>query len=436
MGTQARNALHTVAAIGNPEGYLRWRAAHDGDPFRVRFPGLPPVWFTGHPDGAREIFRAPLESLEPPTPNPIAPLVGSSSLILLSGAAHQHVRKLLGPAFHRAQIRGYADIIAAAARAETARWRPGGRVEVGAAARSITLRVILEAVLGVDDARRRAEYVGAVSELLNAYTGPLMFLPPLRQRFFGRSGWDRFCRARDSLNGLLDADLAQRRPATAGRDIASSLLAAGAARPELRAQLVTLLIAGHETTATAVGWALYRLHRDPLLLDRVRGELDQHVDSVQPAQLADLPLLGAVCDEALRLHPPVPIVLRQLTEPLEVRGQRIPAGHVAGVALPLLHTDPAAWGSDAAAFNPDRFDTERATPFEFAPFGGGHRRCIGATLAEYEMRIVVATILSQSRLALPAPDRVRPIPPAVPHGIATRSRRPLLLDVMSLQTAG
>lgn len=433
-------ALHALAAGLDFERYFRWRRAREGDPFYVRFPGFGAVLFTGTPAGAGDLFRAPIDLLEPPRPNPIEPLVGPASLILTSGAAHRRDRTLLAPLFHGARIRAYGELIRTATLDEIgggpAPWRPGARVDSRAAARSITLRVILEAVFGVRAHRRRAAYTAAITEFLTAFSGPLLLVPALRRGAFGRAPWDRFVAARARLDRLIREDLAERESAARqdDSDILGLLLSAryddGSAPTdaEIGDQLRTLLVAGHETTATSLVWALYHLHRAPEALRKLRAELREAGDS--PAEIAALPYLDAVCQETLRLRPPVPIVLRRVTEPYELRGVRLAAGDTMGLALPLLHSDPDIW-DDPERFRPERFLDRRYGPFEFAPFGGGHRRCVGASLADYELRIVLATLLGRVRLALPPRYARGRAPLSVPHNIATGPHRSIPFDVLA-----
>lgn len=431
------NLVHAIAAALDPERYFRWRRVHDGDPFVVRFPRLGEVLFTGTPTGAADIFRAAMDLSEPPQPNPIAPLVGDASLILVAGEQHRRDRALLLPPLHGQRMRAYGRVIRDAAIAETARWQPGATVDSQQASRSITLRVILEAVFGVDSHDRRDRYARIVREFLSAYSGVLLLAPALRRRIMGLGPWARFLRLRDEFDALLTADIERRRSKVDNvDDVLGMLLTAQyddgsrMGDADLREQLRTLLVAGHETTATSVVWALFHLHREPAVLGRLLTEIESLGPDPEPDALAKLPYLAAVCQETLRLHPTVPIVLRRLRGPLTVNGVPRRAGDIVGVALPLLHSDSAVW-SDARRFDPDRFLGRRYSPFEYAPFGGGHRRCVGFALAEYEMRIVIATIVSRVRLRLPASTRRSAPPTAVPRNIATGPRRPIHFDVVA-----
>ncbi|MGQ4618202.1 cytochrome P450 [Nocardia sp. R7R-8] len=431
--------VHALAACGDFDRYFRWRRAREGDPFYVRFPGFGAVLFTGSPVGARELFGSPMACSEPPRPNPIEPMVGAASLILASGRRHRRDRALLTPAFHSARIREYGALIQEATVRELAgengrKWAAGARIDARAAARALTLRVIATVVFGARDARRQAEYTAAVTDFITAFSGPLLLVPALRHGLHGHGPWDRFRAARERLDRLIRADIAHRRrhPAAPPTDVLDMLLSAypDDADDELCEQIRTMLVAGHETTATTLVWALFRLHRAPEALARLRRELCDAGPEAGAAELAALPYLDAVCQETLRLHPPVPIVLRRLTEPFVLRGVALAAGATMGIAVPLLHSDPAVW-TDPERFAPARFTERRYRPFEFAPFGGGHRRCVGAALADYELRIALATILSRVRLRL-APRYARgSVPLSVPHNIAAGPRRPISFDVVS-----
>ncbi|MTE11883.1 cytochrome P450 [Nocardia aurantiaca] len=424
------------------EWYVTWRRRRDGDPFRVRMPTLGSVLFTGTSEGARELFRAPVDLLEPPLPNPIEPMVGAASLILARDGRHRRERALLAPAFHRNRISVYGTTIRDAARAELNGdrtgnpWRPGTRVDARAAARALTLRVILAAVFGIDEPVRRAEYTSVTTEFLESFGTVLFLLPGLRRNLLGLSGWERFSAARDRLDELIDAELVRRRAdGGGGTDLLALLLetryedGAAITDTDLREQLRTLLVAGHETTATALVWALYRLHREPAVLARLRDELASAGTDPDPAELVKLPYLDAVCQETLRLHPPVPIVLRRLTGDFTLRGVSLPAGDTMGIAVQLLHTDSAVW-PQPRRFRPERFLERHYSPFEFAPFGGGHRRCVGAALAEYELRIVLATVLTDVRLRLSPRFARGPAPVSVPHTITVGPRTAITFDVV------
>jgi cytochrome P450 family 110 len=389
----------------------------------VRLPGVGEIVVTGSPDGAKEIFTADPAGYETVQSNPIEALLGPGSLILLSGERHARERRLLVPPFHGERMRAYGRIIQEVTLAELRRLQPGAPVVAQELTQAITLQVIVRAVFGVEGEAQRAEMHRAVVSMLDAYSPPLMLVPALRRTLGGRGPWSRFVRAREAFDRMLLAEVARRRAAVAraGEDILSLLVGlryedgSALSDSELLDELRTLLVAGHETTATVLSWALYYVHGDAEVAQRLAAELAQLDPSPSPEVVAQLPYLGAVANEALRLHPVVPIVLRRLRAPLQLRGSLVEAGKNVAVAVSLLHTREDVW-DQPTRFWPERFIARKYSPFEYAPFGGGHRRCLGAAFAAYELRIVLATLMARGRFSLPG-------------GVARRSPRPVLRSI-------
>ncbi len=274
------------------------------------------------------------------------------------------------------------------------------------ATQAITLDVIIEAVFGVrDEARVRTLHEAIVG--LVASFGPFVAMKGLQRDLWGLSPWARFKKKADALHALLDALIAEKR-SNPGEDIVSLLLAtrdeAGDALSprEVTEQLLSFVVAGHETTATTLAWAMDQLHRDPSLLARLRADLAALGAAPAPDAVAKLPLLDAVCNETLRLFPPVPMVLRKLARDFELKGYALPAGATVAVATYMAHHREEVF-ADAAAFKPERFVGRSYTPFEFMPFGGGARRCLGAAFAHYELKIVLAELLAAGAFTLREP---------------------------------
>lgn len=239
---------------------------------------------------------------------------------------------------------------------------------------------------------------------------------------------DKYERAETAMTNLTGAfrELVAERRRRPRTDMISDLIRAEDAgevlgEQELIATCVLLLFAGHETTGIALAWANYWLHRHPGALDRLRAEVDALGDSPDPEVIARLPYLDAVCNETLRLHPIVPDVPRMLTRPLELGGYRVAPPLGVDVATALVHRREALY-PEPDLFRPERFLERRFTPFEFFPFGGGHRRCIGAAFATYELKIVLATFLRHAHLELAEPDAVKPARRNVVIGPATGVR--------------
>lgn len=424
--------LRAAAAGVDPVGFFL-RHATGPSPFALNFPGLGEVKFFGTADAARDILTMPAALSEAPTPNPIEPVVGPGSLILLSGEEHHHERSLLMPAFHGERVKKYSDIICSATSEEIRNLRPGDSLAVRQLAVNVTLHIAIRVVFSVAEPERRALYTRAISALMRANTAPLMLLPALRRELGGHGPWARLLRLRDDLDRLLTDDMDRRvQGGLDDVDMLDMLLSAtddhgrGRNGQAIHDQLRTLLAAGHETTATSMVWALYHIYRDEALRARLADEVAQ---AHTPAEMVALPCLAAVIKETLRMHPPVPIVLRRLTGPTTIGGVPYSSGQIVGIALYALHFNPAIW-TDPERFRPERFLGTRVSPFEFAPFGGGYRRCIGAAFASSELSIAIATIMKTLELRMPARDRARPAPRSVARGIAVAPAREVTLDVI------
>jgi cytochrome P450 len=422
--------LRSLRAGLDPDGFLR-RRADRSDPFTIIFPGMGRVRFVATVDGAREILTTPREVLCAPTPNPIESMVGPESVILTSGEHHRAQRGLLSPAFHGGQMRARADSMAAAVADETATWRAGDHVRLHSRAQAITLRIIIQTVLGVAAGPGCEAYAEVVTALMNANTAPLMLLPVLRKNFAGRGPWARLMRLRTQFDDMLSdqIELGRRCPATGRDTILSQLLpeveADGFDDDELRQQLRTMVAAGHDTTASALAWALYHIHREPGVRERLVAELSA---GAEPQLMPKLPYLSAVISETLRMHPAVPIVLRKLAAARTVAGMQRYPGDIVGIAVPAVHFNSSLW-PHPYRFNPDRFLEYSPTPFEYLPFGGGYRRCLGAAFANYELAVAIGTVMRDVELRMPDRERRRKPPRSIPRGIATVPQRDVELVV-------
>jgi cytochrome P450 len=322
------------------------------------------------------------------------PVTGPSSILLLDGQEHMRMRKLMLPPFHGEAIAHYAEVIEQVTNREIDTWRVGDTIRTRKVAQRITMEVIIRAVFGITDTERVAE-LGRVLPRLSS-PNPLLLL--VQKDLGPRSPWGRFIRRRDHVDRLLYEEIAQRREASdAGerQDILTLLLSARdeAGDPltdrELRDELITLLLAGHETTATSIAWAFERLLRTPAALESLTVEVDAGESS---------DYIDAVIKETLRVRPVVPEVFRAPSEPTELGGYRFePGAHVAASIL-LVQLDPERYPPDPMAFRPERFLNGAPEPYTWIPFGGGVRRCLGAAFATLEMKVVIATILTRTRL--------------------------------------
>jgi cytochrome P450 len=391
--------------VRDPYAFFATQYRRYGDPCTLgTYQGS--IVITGDPELVRAVFTADADTFEPWGTSLLLPFLGVRSLLMSSGEPHRRDRKLLTPPFHGSRMRAYGRIIMDVTREQTRTLGAGWEGGVHAITTAISLDVIVRAVFGLEQPGKRESASGVIKRDVEAMVPSLMFLPPLRKRFFGLGPWARFERSRRELDALLYAEIASRRGSeTPGEDILSLILAAryddGSAMSdaEVRDQLITLLAAGHETTATSLAWALYWTHRTPALAAELRAEIAALGPSPEPDAIAALPLLDATCTETLRLHPIIPEVARRLRVPFTLGGYTLAPGTGVAVTMGTMHVDPRLY-PDPLAFDPRRFLGTKPSPFAYAPFGGGSRRCLGAAFAIYEMKLVLATILASFDLEL------------------------------------
>lgn len=405
--------LQTFGYTRDAYGWLYRNRDKYGDIFTARVVNGTVV-VVGNPAGAQTIFSADADTFVPFASTTMKPLIGGNSILFLTGQRHKRERKLLVPPFHGERMRAYGDIIRDATLNTASHWIPGTPMPFQTSTQAISLEVIIRAVFGIEEQSRVDETRNKIIEFASELSPLLLFFPFLQRSFGGYGPFARFQRMRAELTALLQNEIdTRRRAADPGSDILSLLLAArhedGSAmsNEELHDELITLVFAGHETTGIALAWALYWLLRNPDCMSRLMAEIDTLGREPLPEALARLPYLDCVVHETLRLHPIVPDIPRELVRPLELEGYTIPAGVGVAVATTLVH-DRADIYPEPRRFKPERFLERKFSPFEYMPFGGGFRRCIGAAFATYEMKIVLGTILSRYRLVLANQDEVRP----------------------------
>jgi cytochrome P450 len=376
-----------------------------GDTFRLPYRSGA-ITLTGNPEAIRSLYTADPDGFEVWGGNATEPVFGTGSLVVASGPRHRADRRLLSPHFSASWVENYSETIAAIARSAAARWVAGRRFSMLRAAQEITLEVIMRLIFGVQGEERVRRTRAAVLELIESTSPLLVALPMLRRNFGGIGPWARSRRAVCALNALLSEQIRERTgPPEERQDILSRLLSAryddGSAMEQsvILDQLRGLLFAGHDTTAMTLTWALVRLHREPRALAELLAELDRLGPAPAAQTFTTLPFLDAVCCEVLRLHPPVVDVARIVRRPFRLLDFVIPAGEAIRATLPLLHMREDLYPGPAR-FRPERFLERKFSPFEFIPFGGGPRRCLGAAFAMHEMKIVLGTILQRYVLRL------------------------------------
>jgi cytochrome P450 len=347
---------------------------------------------------ARQVFSADPSTFRAFAVGALGPILGEQSLLVSSGEPHRRQRKLLQPPFHGARMRAYGQAMQQVAAEYIDRLRPGQELRAHDLTTSISIDVILRTVFGVGGATLEQART-LLRDVLAGFSPLLVFSPRTHHPLF--PPWRRLRRSQAAYEVLIEKLVSERRASGEhGEDILGMLLAAtwedGAplTTAEIRDQLLTLLVAGHETTAISLAWATHDLYTQPAVLERLRAELSPLGSSPEPEALARLPYLSGICDESLRLRPIVSDVLRTLEKPFEYGGYQLPAGVGVAVAIEEIHADPSIY-PDPDTFRPERFLEKKPGPFEFLPFGGGHRRCIGAAFSDYEARLVLGTLAAR-----------------------------------------
>lgn len=392
---------------------LRDLQAEHGDIFTLHFPlGLGEIVITSNTDAIKEMFSlSPDEANAGEANQVLKPFLGQHSLLLLDGSEHLRQRKMMMPAFHGERMHAYGKTMIAMTHDSIDRWPTHKKFRIHEHTQAITLQVILRTVFGVEEGPLFSQLAKLLKKGLDLAAWPgLLF--PIVQKDLGRwSPWGRYLRVREETTALVRAEIRRRRAAdNKGRtDVLAMMLEARdengepLSEDEIHDELVTLLVAGHETTATALAWALRWILPNPDLIARLRSE----IASVggDPGKIAKLDLLDWTVKETLRLQPVVPLVGRILKQPRKMAGWDLPTGVVIAPAIPLVHRDATLY-PNPERFDPDRFRTFKPAPWEWIPFGGGMRRCIGAAFAVYEMKMVLATILPRVDMKL-ATDKIK-----------------------------
>ena len=427
--------------ILDPTGFLRDQSRKGKDSFQVSVfgsaMGSAPVFLLSDPRTLQWLMSRDTGS-EFSSPGELnlllSPMLGVRNMIMLSGGSHRHRRQLVMPRFHGEHLQNYGRLIERITRQEMATWPREGVISVRGAMQRISMGVILEVVFGLGQRERHGELETLLTRRLGMTATPLtsavLFFPWLQKDLGPLSPGRRINQLAQRTDDLLYAMIAERRaqPHGAGLDVLSMLLEARdeAGEPlsdeDVRDELMTLLVAGHETTATALTAALYWLHRTPHALERLRSELDGAGGGADPMKL---PYLAAVGQEALRLHPVAMLSFaRQVQTPVELAGQCYEPGDLLMACIYLLHQRPDLY-PEPECFRPERFLERQFSPYEYMPFGAGVRRCVGAALAQMELKIVLATVLGEMDFAS---ANARAVPQArrgvtLGHGAPVRLRR-------------
>jgi cytochrome P450 len=405
-GSRVPGPINAFLFTRDPVGFLERQRRRYGNAFSINFPGFGRMAYFADPELVKQVFTGDPRALHAGEANARAlePVLGKFSLLTLDEDDHMRQRKLLLPPFHGEAVRRYGELIEEIAAREVERWPVGVPFGLRPRMQAITLDVILRAVFGIRGEQRLARFRAALPRLTEA-SGVVMWLPFLRRNLGPWSPWVRFQRMRRAVDDLVYDEIRRRRadPDAGTRDDMLSLLlqarhedGSAMSDQELRDELITLLTAGHETSATALAWAFERLLRTPPALERLLDDLD------------DDTYMDAVVKETLRVRPVVIDVARVAKADMRIGGWDVRAGTVVVPAIALVQMRPDLF-PEPQAFRPERFLDAQPHAYTWIPFGGGVRRCIGAAFAQYEIRTVLRTVLRAVRLNAPdkAPEAQR-----------------------------
>jgi cytochrome P450 len=394
--------LQTLRLMARPIPLLEAARREIGDSFTIRAVPVQTMVFVSDAASIKAVFAADRVNTIAPGRNLIlAPLLGPDSLLLIEGERHLQRRRLMLPPFHGDRMCAYEQVIEEATEREMERWPTGSPFPIHPSMQEVTLDVIMRAVFGVGGDRRE-ELRRALLDILAATRSPGTIGIMVR----GVRNLPHFRRVKRQIevaDQLLAAEIAQHRadPGLEQRDDILSLLISardeegeGMGDSELRDQLMTLLLAGHETTATGLAWAFELLLHHPEALERLRAELDEDGGGEY---------MEAVIEETLRLRPVIPFVGRLLKAPMTLDGYELPTGTNVFPSIYLAHTNPRIF-PEPYSFRPERFLEGGGETYSWIPFGGGTRRCIGAAFAQLEMKVVLRTVLRAADLRAVSPE--------------------------------
>jgi cytochrome P450 len=397
-GPRHPSAVQTLAWLTRLIPFLERCRARYGKRFTIRLLGMGSFVMLSDPDEIREVFTAPPDVLHPGEgARVLEPVVGRNSVILLDEESHLEQRKLMLPAFHGEQMERLTGLVTEVAEREAERWPLGEPVALHPRLQALTLEIILRAVFGLDPGPRLDALRERLTTILELGARPYGMLPFLQRDLGPLTPFARFARLRDEVDAHLFELIEERRRDGADRDDVLAVLLSARhfdgsemSQVELRDELMTLLVAGHETTASELAWGCVRLGREPAVLERLIAEIDR--DDPDDAYLT------ATIQEILRHRPVLPNAAPRLVkQPVEIGGVSYPPDVCVVANAYLVHHDRDIY-ADPYAFRPERFLDESPGTYTWIPFGGGRRRCLGASFATLEMKVVLRAVLARAEV--------------------------------------
>ncbi|NEO83434.1 MAG: cytochrome P450 [Spirulina sp. SIO3F2] len=407
---QMNSLWQLVNWLLRPVHYLEQARRQTGNTFTVAFGWWDILTFTCDPIVVEAVLRQSDQLKVGTNVALLAPLLGENSLLTLEGDRHRQHRKLLMPPFHGERMKAYASVMITATEEHFVTLPRDRPVDVFHLMQQISFEVILKAIFGLKPGSRTTEVSRRLLEMLKILSSPLrsslILVKPLQQDWGRWSPWGRMQWQRRQLFQVLQAEIDARRQQPEGEDILSLLMSAqdevgvGLSDGEIMDEMLTFLIAGYETTAISLAWALYWVYARADVRERLRTELAGLGENPEPMAIARLPYLNAVCQEVLRWSSPAPVIFpRSGPNPVQLGPYLLPAQRRIVVCTYLLHRNPALY-PQPEQFRPERFLDWKPAPYEFLPFGAGARLCIGYAFAQFELKLVLATVLQQYDLEL------------------------------------
>lgn len=372
---------------------------------------MPAYVIFNNPQAIEKVFTADPNLFEvgQKSTAPVRVLLGDKSLVLLDGIEHKQHRKLLMPPFHGERMKQYSQTMVDVTQEVISQWQVGQTIRIRDYTQEISLEIILRTIFGLDRGQRHDRLKTLLLEWLETFNSPLrsffLFFPALQKDLGKLTPWSKFLQQQRQIRNILQEECDRRRQNAdaMGEDILSLLLTAkyedGQPMDDeaIKDELMTMLFAGHETTASSLAWSFYWLHRLPEVGRKCQQELDSKAKNTD--DITKLPYLSAVVSETLRLNPVVVSVGRQLKQPFELMGYQLEAGTTLFPSIYSTHQRADIY-PEPQKFRPERFIERNYSPYEYIPFGGGNRRCLGYAFALLEMKLVLATIMSQVKLEL------------------------------------
>jgi cytochrome P450 family 110 len=435
--SNAPNLIQLWQWIMTPLKFLHDYEQRCGDIFTVSMTGgFDGAVFVSNPQAIQQLLTGDTKQFSAPGEinGILQPFLGNKGTLLLSGIEHRQRRQLLMPQFHGDKVRSYTDLMQNITRDTIEQWQVGETINVREQMQSISLSIILQTVFGLYEGERydliRSQLIKVLSLVESPLSSSFLFFPALQTDLGAWSPWGKFIRNRAELDRLIYLEIAERRAENQPErmDILSLLISSqdadgnGMSDLELRDELMTLLFAGHETTATALAWAIYWIHYLPEVKEKLLAEFAT-VERTDALAISRLPYLSAVCSETLRIYPVGMLTFPRITqEPVSMLGYDLPVGTVVVGNIYLTHHREDLY-PDADSFKPERFLNRQFSPYEYFPFGGGSRRCIGMALAQLELKLVLFEVLTNSQLELTGKLPVAPARRGVtlaPAGVLAR----------------